>query len=219
MRYYVLTIVMMLSIISVTTDVTRAASSINEEQARLMIQNMASEALGSIRLFAQDEISRSEFRDRFRDLLIHFFDIQWIGRFVLGRYYRNATPEQRQEYLDLFLEFILNTYTDRFKTYANEELRVTSSRLDTGGRYAFVSSEILLDNTDVEPVTIVWRVHTRNEHPQVVDIEIKNVRKASTISLASTIRKEFTTILRRNDGRIQKLLDELKQMLQRQIAE
>ena len=98
-------------------------------------------------------------------------------------------------------------------SYANEELRVTSSRLDTGGRYAFVSSEILLSNTDVEPVTIVWRVHNRNEHPQVVDIEIENV------SMVRTQRNEFATILRRNDGRIQKLLDALRQMLQRQVAE
>ena len=194
-------IALMLSVISVNTRVTTASTAINEEQARSMIQTMASEALSSILSFAQDQISRSEFRDQFRTLLTQSFDIPWIGRFVLGRYYRRATPEQRQTYQNLFVEFILNTYTDRFKTYANEEIRITGSHLAPSGRFVFVSSEILLSNTDVAPIQVVWRLHKRNDRLQVIDLEIENV------SMVRTQRNEFTSIIRRNNGRIQSILD------------
>lgn len=196
-------IALMLSVISVNTGLTKASIAINEEQARSMIQTMASEALSSILLFSQDQISRSEFRDQFRTLLTQSFDIPWIGRFVLGRYYRSATPEQRQAYQNLFLEFILDTYTDRFKTYANEKIRITGSHLDPSARFVFVSSEILLSNTDVAPVQVVWRLHKRNDRLQVIDLEIENV------SMVRTQRNEFTSIIRRNNGRIQSILDVL----------
>ncbi len=50
---------------------------------------------------------------RFRSLLSEGFDLAFIGRFVLGRYWRQATPEQRSDYLVLFGEYVLQTYSAR----------------------------------------------------------------------------------------------------------
>lgn len=44
-------------------------------------------------------------------------DIDGIGRYCLGRYWKIATPEQRQHYLALFHEVLVNAITDKLGEY------------------------------------------------------------------------------------------------------
>ena len=77
---------------------------------------------------------------RFRELFREDFDIPGIGQFVLGRYWRTATPEQQQEFLRLFQEYIVQAYSSRLGEYGGEPFRVTGSR--PSGEETVVSSEI-----------------------------------------------------------------------------
>ncbi len=42
---------------------------------------------------------------QFRQILAQNFDVPFIGRFVLGRSWRTATPQQQADYLALFEDF------------------------------------------------------------------------------------------------------------------
>ena len=48
---------------------------------------------------------------RFRQLFSADFDVPGIARFVLGRYWRVATPAQQQEFLKLFTDYIALAYS------------------------------------------------------------------------------------------------------------
>ncbi len=50
---------------------------------------------------------------RFRQLFRDDFDVPGLGQFVLGRYWRTATPEEQQEFLRLFQEYIVQAYAAR----------------------------------------------------------------------------------------------------------
>src|SRR5262245_50842876 len=51
-----------------------------------------------------------ENRERqFRAILSSSFDMPGIARFVLGRYWQQANDEQRQDYVQLFTEYVLQT--------------------------------------------------------------------------------------------------------------
>src|SRR5947208_13175232 len=77
---------------------------------------------------------------RFRQIFQSDFDVPGIGQFVLGRYWRVATPEEQQEFLRLFQEYIVQSYAARLGEYGGEPFRVIGSRA-TGGE-TFVTSEI-----------------------------------------------------------------------------
>src|ERR1700728_5166316 len=55
---------------------------------------------------------------RFRELFGADFDVPGIGRFVLGRYWRVATPEQQQQILGLLKEYLAQAYAGRLAEYA-----------------------------------------------------------------------------------------------------
>jgi phospholipid transport system substrate-binding protein len=65
---------------------------------------------------------------RFRQLFHEDFDVAGIGRFVLGRYWNAATPQQQQEFLQLFQEYVVQAYSTRLAQYAGEPFRVTAAR-------------------------------------------------------------------------------------------
>jgi hypothetical protein len=55
---------------------------------------------------------------RFRELFHDDFDVSGIGQFVLGRYWRVATPAEQQEFLRLFQEYIVQSYATRLANMA-----------------------------------------------------------------------------------------------------
>jgi len=65
---------------------------------------------------------------RFRELLGADFDIPGIGQFVLGRYWRTASPQQQQEFLKLLREYLAQAYSARLAQYAGEPFRAVGAR-------------------------------------------------------------------------------------------
>ena len=66
----------------------------------------------------------------FRELFRENFDIPGLSRFVLGRFWRIFTPSEQQEFLGLFENFVVLTYSAGLLEYADGGggLRVVSSR-------------------------------------------------------------------------------------------
>ena len=96
---------------------------------------------------------------RFRDLFREDFDVPGLGRFVLGRFWPIFTPSEQQEFLGLFENLVLLTYSKRLLEYADGSNgpRETGSRLDQDG--AVVFSEISrgpLDHVRKNPSSSHW---------------------------------------------------------------
>lgn len=54
---------------------------------------------------------------RFQQLFRTDFDVPAIARFVLGRYWRLASPAQQQEFLTLYENHIVQTFSGRLSQY------------------------------------------------------------------------------------------------------
>src|SRR3954465_6857384 len=54
---------------------------------------------------------------RFRELFSPEFDVSGIGRFVLGRYWRTATPKEQQDFLQMFQEYVARAYSARLGAF------------------------------------------------------------------------------------------------------
>lgn len=138
---------------------------------------------------------------RFRELLRDYFDVNGIGQFVLGRYWRTATPQEQQEFLKLFQEYVAQAYSGRLGEYAGEPFRVIGNR--PNGDEIVVSSQVVRSGGN--PIQIDWYVVNQGGKPKIADVYVAGV------SMKVTQRDEFASIIQRDGGKIDGLLNRLRQ--------
>lgn len=139
---------------------------------------------------------------RFQRLLTSRFDLPRISRFVLGRYWRRATDDEREEFVSLFEKFTTKAYANRFRDIGKARLDVLRSREVAPGQEV-VHSQINFDERP--PIKVDWLV--RNGHPggrKIIDVVIEGV------SMRITFRDEFASVIRQSRGRVAGLLAALR---------
>ena len=70
------------------------------------MQNLGSEV---IQILNDEDLGKSQVQTRFESLLDNNFALESMGKFVLGRYWRQATAEEKSEVQKLFRKSILTT--------------------------------------------------------------------------------------------------------------
>ena len=166
------------------------------------IQNLGDQAVA---ILADKKISREEQQQQFRDMLRTHFDLMTIGRFVIGRSWNAAAPEQQQEYMRLFESLVIKTYSDQFALYAGEGFKVVNVRPE-GERDTIVNSAIT--HPDGSPDTSVdWRIRDKNGKLGIIDVVVEG------ISMSVTQRQDYSSVIQRNGGNIDALLDLMRQRL------
>jgi phospholipid transport system substrate-binding protein len=138
---------------------------------------------------------------KFRTLFEEGLALPAIGRFVLGRYWRRATRDERKTYQSLFEDYVVAIYASRLGRYQGETVRVVGTRKD-GGHDTVVSTEILSEG---KPTTRVdWRVRRTPGRYKILDVVVEG------ISMAITQRSEFAAVIQQNGGRLDGLLSQLR---------
>ena len=141
----------------------------------------------------------------FSKILSDSFDLKTIGRFVIGRTWNSATPEQQSQYMDLFKQLVIKNYGDRMTLYTGEGFTVVSthpeSDMDTT-----VGSQITHPDGSA-PTVIDWRVRNKDGKQGVIDVVVEGV------SLSVTQRQEYSAVIQRNGGQIDGLLTEMQNEL------
>ena len=154
----------------------------------------------AINALADKKISNQIRKTRFRKILNRSFEVKFIARFALGRYWRRANKNQLSEYTYLFEEFIVQSYANLFKDYSGETFNVLKVR-GINEIDQLVQSEIFLK--DGRKIRVSWRVRGRKTF-KIVDVMIEGV------SMALTQRDEFAAIISQNNGKIEGLLSALR---------
>ncbi len=170
-----------------------AAAKTSPEEAAKFLDELSSRALAVLR---NQNISLDEREARVRKLLHENFDFKRIGRFVLGKAWRTATPEQRAEYQRLFAEFVARTYAHRLGGYSGERFRIIRAR-PLGKRDAVVLTEI--SRPSGPPVRAGWRVRAGKNGLKILDVIVEGV------SMVVTQKSEFQSVVRKHglDGLIE----------------
>lgn len=146
-------------------------------------------------------LSDEERAKRFRKLLVDTFDLDQIARFTLGRYWRQATEEERAEFRSLFEEFVVLAYSNRFKNLTGKKFTINKVR-ELNDKESLVGSEIVMP--DRPPVRVGWRVRNGDGEYKIVDVSVEG------ISMSVTQRDEFAAVIRSSGGRVAGLLHALR---------
>ncbi len=176
----------------------RPAVSAQMPEAGEFIMALADKAIAGLTDF---NVPLPERTTRFRVLLNEGFDVQHIGRFVLGRFWRTASEEERAEYLRLFEDFIVHSYATRFREYAGENLKVVGTRAASDGE-AYVLSDLIRPSGP--PVRVEWRLRRDGAGFKIVDVLVESV------SMSITQRDDFSATIQRAGGRVEGLLAVLR---------
>jgi phospholipid transport system substrate-binding protein len=130
-------------------------------------------------------------------------DIKGVGFYSLGSARNNLNDNQKKQYLNLFEDYFLKSFSSRLAEYTNPEIDVKSKKV-INENYTIVSS-ILVATSNRPEVKIDWRVYTKNpDNPLIRDLIIEG------LSLARTQKEEFASILNTNDGDINSLFKTLE---------
>lgn len=156
----------------------------------------------ALALLTGTDVPEEEREARFRALFSESIDVPTTAKFVLGRYWRTATDEQRQKFIELFEDFVVIVYLKHFKDYTGEKLEVYGGRVNEKGNGAIVDSEIIL--TEGPPIRVSWAVQRQDGGLRIVDII------AEGVSLAITHRSEFGAVIRANGGQVDALINALQ---------
>ena len=134
-------------------------------------------------------------------------DMRGIGFYSLGKYRKNMSDQQKEEYLEVFTKYFLKTFSSRLAEYTDPRIRVDSQK-KLNEKYTMVSST-LLATEDKPEINIDWRVVTKDpDNPLIIDVIIEGV------SLAKVQKEEFNSIIQSNDGDINSLFNNLKKFVE-----
>lgn len=137
--------------------------------------------------------------EKLRVIYKDMFDEMEFSRRTLTRNWNKFTPQQRQEFVDLFEQVLEKTYLDKILDYSNEKIVFYKETMATAER-AEVESKVI---TSSKEIPIFYRMILKDGKWKVYDVVVENV------SLVQNYRTQFNEIL--STGTPEKLLETLRQ--------
>ena len=179
-------------------DMVRAESL---EWAAAFIRRSGDE-LSSIMAKAGTAEARRRLLQPFIDRVV---DVDGVGRFCLGRYWKQATAGEQQDYLHLFHAVLTNAVLVRLGDYEHNEVRVDVERPEM--RDGSVEVATMVERTGTPPARVTWVVNPSADNPRIIDLI------AEGVSLRITVRSDYAAFLIRHGNNIGALIDALRQQV------
>lgn len=132
------------------------------------------------------------------EVLLPHFDTQYAARLVLGKYWRDATPEQRQRFIDAFYKSLLENYGAALTEFTADRMRVLPFQGDAAADRATVRTEVKRSDGTKVPVNYSMRKTDDGWKAWDVTIEgISYVRNFRTQYGAEIDEKGLEVVIRR----------------------
>lgn len=145
--------------------------------------------------------------DLINDLIIPVFDFNNMSRWILGKYWKQATEEQRAVFTSEFKALLVRTYAKAVLGFTNERVNYLETLTGSKPNIVMVKTEIVSDG-GVTPVN--YTMHISDGSWKVVNVAFEG------ISLVETYRKSFASEIRNNglETLLQKLVDKNEKLEQ-----
>lgn len=168
----------------------------NAEEARQFVDAVGKKVVTIVNSGAADK--QSQLTQMFTENV----DMDWMGKFVLGAAWNQATEDQRNRYLQAYRQYLLARYTANFADYAGSQYTITGAKPFSEGQF-IVSMSVNAPKAEDTEVQAGYRVRTaENGQFKIIDIIIEGV------SLLTTERSEFTSVVQKQS--VDKLIEQLQ---------
>lgn len=147
------------------------------------------------------EADRSTLYGFVDEVVLPHFDFNRMAQWVLGKYWRTASREQRQRFVEQFRNLLVRTYGTLLLDYSGQTIDYLPVR--TGADGDTVNIRTLIADKDGTKVQVDYALYRRDAGWKVYDVRVNG------ISLVSNYRNTFGSKVRQ-DG-IDSLIDDLAQ--------
>lgn len=176
-----------------------ARAEVDAQGAQEFVEKVTSDGIEQI---INANVSQAEKDKRFEKLFNSALDLDFIGKFVLGRNWRTATPAQRKAFIQVYRELNVKTWSKRFDEFKGKAFVFTGTTPSSSAGQVYVDSTVNMG--EGEPAKVKWRVRQEGKSFKIVDIVIENV------SLAITARNEYSGFIKNNPGGVDALIKDLQ---------
>ena len=162
------------------------------------VSNFADNAIS---ILSNESLNASQKNTRFTELVMSSIDMNLISKFVLSKYWKLATDDQKKAYQVAFKQYFISSYANKLDQYSGEKVVIVSS--NAAKKFVIVKSNIVRDGTDTLKIELDWRLLTRDSQTKIIDLSIEG------ISLIIAQREEFQSFLANNDNSLDALINKL----------
>lgn len=144
--------------------------------------------------------------DKLDDLFVRFVDLDYVSKFVMGKYWRQMTPQQRETYRGIFKRYALATYKSFPLDFVNS-LTYTVGNAVEENDFTIVSATVTVTldaKTGPQDFLLQFRLHDNGGQIQLVDI------KLAESSLILSFRGQFYSQLAELEGEIEWFLEDFE---------
>ena len=172
------------------------------DEVKSFIDSIAKETLAVANDRAQPLSQR---RSQLEKIFLDNVDLDWVAKFTLGKYWRDATDEQKARYLQAYRQFAAKSYSSKFDDYNNYTYKITETMEENDARY-LVRMEIGRPNQ--QSLLVDYHVKDNGGKYLVCDMTVEGV------SMVTSQRSEFGAVAGRRgvDGLIADLQAKASQM-------
>jgi phospholipid transport system substrate-binding protein len=135
--------------------------------------------------FSKPEM-RQERDERLMVVVRKRFNFTEMARLALARHWREITPDEREQFTELFANLLRNTYISRVEAYYEQEVKISFQDQEIRDGRANVTSIVTINGTGT-PVD--YRLTENNGEWLVYDVVIEGV------SLIRNYRTQFSRIM------------------------
>lgn len=141
-------------------------------------------------------------RNIVREELLPYVQVKYAGALVLGRYYRDATPAQRDAYFKAFQSYLEQAYGQALALYTDQTYQIAPEK-PLGDATIIAIRVSIIDKGGRPPVRLdfQWRKNSQSGNWQAYDMI------AEGVSMITTKQNEWASTLRTKgiDGLTQQL--------------
>ena len=137
-------------------------------------------------------------------MFLTYIDIDYVSRFVVGKYWPQMSDEQKQRYRDIFIKYGLSYYKTLPLDYAkNLTYEIKGAEEDNKFVNVATNVHVTLSEQEGQDVTLIFRLHKVGGMVKAVDV------KVAESSLLLAYRSKFYEMIAQSDNEIEWFLEDL----------
>lgn len=164
-----------------------------------LIQGTTENLLAGLEERPELRTSPDDLHSLIEDIVLPHVDLAGLSRLTLGKYWRQATPEQRERFAEEFRMLLVRTYSNSLVEYRSQTVEYELLTMSDDRQKSIVRTRIL--QAGQPAMQIDYRLRRVDSGWKIYDVTIEGV------SLAVSYRTTFSEEIRRNG--IEALIDDL----------
>lgn len=171
-------------------------------------QMVSSTVAQAVQVLGDHQTSQEQRRQRLIEVVAGHFDFSDMARSSLGYHWRQLTPGQQQQFVQLFTAFIEEAYLNKLEDYQGQKIKMLGETALAPGQ-SQVNTLVIQPGVE-EPIHLDYRLKQYGNEWKVYDVTVDN------ISITANYRNQFNHVI--NSQGFDALMKEMQTKRQQLLA-